>query len=69
MAPGSWLSTYTASLAVRRGLKRAGLRVGRGPRVGAKAEGTLASPDLRPPPLTPRQERKLRRGSGDAPGG
>jgi hypothetical protein len=36
------LSTYSAAVAVRAGLAAAGLELGRGPRVGAKAEGTLA---------------------------
>lgn len=41
MAPGARLSTYSSSLAVRTSLAAAGLRVGRGPRVGGKAQGTL----------------------------
>ncbi len=61
MAPGAWLSTYSASFRVRLGLARAGLRVGRGPRVGAKGEGTLASPDSEPPALAPRIARRLAR--------
>ena len=61
LAPGGWLSTYTASFRVRLGLARGGLAVGRGPRVGAKAEGTLASPDREPPALAPRTARRLAR--------
>jgi len=61
MASGAWLSTYSASFAVRLALARAGLRVGRGARVGAKGEGTLASPDREPPALPPRLERRLAR--------
>jgi tRNA U34 5-methylaminomethyl-2-thiouridine-forming methyltransferase MnmC len=61
MASGSWLSTYSAAFAVRRALAQAGLKVGRGPRVGAKAEGTLASPDVEPPPLSARLVRRLAR--------
>ncbi len=61
LAPGGILSTYSASLRVRTTLAAVGLRVGRGPRVGAKAEGTLASPDLDLPPLAPRTQRKLTR--------
>ncbi|MFT4542751.1 MAG: hypothetical protein ACI841_005055 [Planctomycetota bacterium] len=61
MAPGSWLSTYTASLSVRARLKAAGLRVGPGPRVGDKAQGTLASPDMDPGAFDARTERKLAR--------
>ena len=61
MGPGSMLSTYSAAFAVRLGLARAGLRVGQGPRVGDKAEGTLASPDRWPPPLPPKVVRRLER--------
>jgi tRNA U34 5-methylaminomethyl-2-thiouridine-forming methyltransferase MnmC len=61
LAPQALLSTYSASLAVRTALARAGLRVGRGPRVGAKAEGTLASPARDLPPLERRTARKLER--------
>lgn len=61
MAPGSWLSTYCAATAVRAGLRAAGLRVGAGARVGAKREGTLASPDGEPPPLDPRTQRRIER--------
>lgn len=43
MAPQALLSTYTVSMGVRAGLIAAGLRIGAGPRVGAKASGTLAS--------------------------
>ena len=64
MGPGSWLSTYSATFPVRLALAKAGLRVGRGPRVGAKAEGTLASPDLDPPPLAPKVARRLSRALG-----
>lgn len=59
MAPGSMLSTYSAAFRVRRGLARAGLRVGRGERVGAKAEGTLASPDQALAPLPEKVRRRL----------
>ncbi len=59
MANGSWLATYSVSLAVRAGLAAAGLRVGSGPAVGAKHEGTLASPDEEPPPLAPRTARRV----------
>jgi tRNA U34 5-methylaminomethyl-2-thiouridine-forming methyltransferase MnmC len=59
MAPHAVLSTYSASLAVRAALARAGLRVGAGPRVGAKAEGTLASLRADLPPLGARSLRKL----------
>jgi len=60
MERGSWLATYSASLAVRAGLAAAGLRVGAGPAVGAKREGTLASPDWDPPALAPRTARRVR---------
>jgi tRNA U34 5-methylaminomethyl-2-thiouridine-forming methyltransferase MnmC len=46
MAPGSVLSTYSASLSVRAGLRAAGLQVAPGPRVGTKSSGTIASPDV-----------------------
>ncbi|MCZ6598972.1 MAG: MnmC family methyltransferase [Planctomycetota bacterium] len=45
MAPGSLLSTFSAATRVRVALAGAGLAVARGPRVGTKAEGTLAGPD------------------------
>lgn len=61
MHPDAWLSTYSASLGVRANLVHAGLRVGRGPRVGAKGSGTLASPSGSPEPLDPRTDRKLAR--------
>jgi len=61
LAPEGWLATYSASFAVRLALVRAGLRVGRGPRVGAKSEGTLASPGLDPPAFAPRLARRLER--------
>jgi tRNA U34 5-methylaminomethyl-2-thiouridine-forming methyltransferase MnmC len=59
MAPGARLSTYSSSLAVRAALVRAGLEVGRGPRVGAKASGTLAGRGAALPPLDPRTARRL----------
>jgi tRNA U34 5-methylaminomethyl-2-thiouridine-forming methyltransferase MnmC len=61
MAPGSWLSTYSAATAVRVGLAVVGLNVGAGPRVGRKAEGTIASPDQTPPPFEPRIARRISR--------
>jgi tRNA U34 5-methylaminomethyl-2-thiouridine-forming methyltransferase MnmC len=61
LAGPGWLSTYSASFRVRLALARAGLRVGRGPRVGAKGEGTLASPERVPPELPPRVARRLER--------
>jgi tRNA U34 5-methylaminomethyl-2-thiouridine-forming methyltransferase MnmC len=59
LAPEGWLSTYSAAVRVRLALARAGLNVGRGPRVGAKGEGTLASPTLAPPALAARLARRL----------
>jgi len=61
MAPGSWLSTYSAATAVRAALLAAGLHVGPGPRVGRKAEGTVATPDGTPPPFAERVARRLAR--------
>lgn len=74
MAPGARLSSYTASLTVRTRLAAAGLRVGSGPKVGAKSQGTVAvkdgpgAPALRPlPPRTQAKlARRLERGLGDA---
>jgi tRNA U34 5-methylaminomethyl-2-thiouridine-forming methyltransferase MnmC len=68
MAPRAWLSTYSAAFGVRLALARAGLHVGRGPRVGRKGEGTLASPDLAPPALAPRLARRLERRVREARG-
>jgi tRNA U34 5-methylaminomethyl-2-thiouridine-forming methyltransferase MnmC len=70
MAPGSLLVTYCAASRVRLGLALAGLRVGRGPGTGKKAEGTLASPDAAVPPLPARAAANLARalaehGSGE----
>ena len=65
MAPGSLLSSYTASFWVRLGLLRAGLRVGCGARVGTKSEGTLASTDLELEPLRPKVQRRLARLVGE----
>lgn len=61
MAPGSWLSTYTASLTVRARLVASGLAVGPGARVGTKREGTLASPDRDPGAWPARMAGKLAR--------
>jgi len=61
MAPGSLLSTYTASAKVRARLLAAGLLVGIGPRVGGKAQGTLASPDRPLPELDSRSVGRLMR--------
>ena len=65
MAPGSWLSTYSAATAVRAALLAAGLRVGPGPRVGRKAEGTVATPDGVPPPFEPHVARRIARRGGE----
>ena len=64
MAPQARLSTYAAGTAVRAALHQAGLRVGLGARVGAKREGTLASPAAELPPLSPKQARRLERPAG-----
>ena len=71
MAPRAVLSTYTSAARVRRALAAAGLGRGAGPRVGAKAGGTLASPRGVLPPLGPREARRARpRGQErDASGG
>ncbi len=75
MAPHAILSTYSASLEVRARLAAAGLRVGLGPRVGRKAQGTLASFTAPLPELHPRLQRRIasrgaaRRVRPDAPPG
>jgi chorismate dehydratase len=58
MAPHAVLSTYSSAVQVRRALAASGLRLGRGPRVGTKASGTLASRAAELPPLEPREARK-----------
>jgi len=68
MAPASLLSTYSAAVAVRAGLAAAGLNVGPGARVGTKAAGTLASPDLPLAPFPGRLARRIAR-RADALGG
>lgn len=61
MAPHAILSTYSASLEVRSRLASAGLRVGQGPRVGRKAQGSLASFSAALPELHPRIARRVAR--------
>ena len=61
LAPGGWLSTYSAAFRVRLALAAAGLQVGRGPRVGTKGEGTLARRDAPVPPLPARVSARLGR--------
>lgn len=61
LAPEGLLATYSAAFRVRRALRQAGLRIGRGARVGTKGEGTLASPRRALPALPPRVERRLER--------
>jgi tRNA U34 5-methylaminomethyl-2-thiouridine-forming methyltransferase MnmC len=61
MAPGAVLSTYCAATHVRVHLRAAGLEVGAGPRVGPKAEGTIAARGVRVPPLHPRVQRRIDR--------
>ena len=61
MEPFARLSTYSSSMRVRTRLAAAGLAVGAGPRVGRKAEGTLASRGGAVPPLAGRTARRLER--------
>jgi len=61
VAPGGWLSTYSAAFRVRLALAAAGLEVGQGPRVGTKGEGTLARREAPVPPLPARVSARLRR--------
>jgi tRNA U34 5-methylaminomethyl-2-thiouridine-forming methyltransferase MnmC len=63
MAPGSVLSTYSASLSVRAALAAAGLGVAPGARVGTKTEGTLAGPDLDVEGFDERTRRRIERRS------
>lgn len=67
VTPNAILSTYSASLGVRVALQRAGWTVGRGPRVGTKNEGTLASLHGTVPPLEERTRRKLLRRCSQEP--
>ena len=60
MAPHAVLSTYSSAIRVRRALASAGLRLGRGPRVGTKSSGTLASWGADLPLLEGREARKAR---------
>jgi len=72
LAPGGWLSTYSAAFRVRLALAAAGLEVGQGARVGTKGEGTLARREAPVPPLPPRVSARLRRrlaGAQQRPGG
>jgi tRNA U34 5-methylaminomethyl-2-thiouridine-forming methyltransferase MnmC len=68
MAPGSRLSTYSASMSVRAGLLAAGLRVGPGARDGTKSSGTLASPDKDPGRFDARTQRRLAKRASDLAG-
>lgn len=68
MAPGSRLSTYSASLSVRAALRAAGLGVGPGPRVGTKSSGTLASPDVDLGSFDDRTRRRIERRAGRSAG-
>lgn len=66
MAPGALLATYSAATRVRLALAQAGLGVARGPRVGGKAEGTLAGPGLVPGSADADLARRLARRLGGA---
>ncbi|MFT7676522.1 MAG: tRNA U34 5-methylaminomethyl-2-thiouridine-forming methyltransferase MnmC [Planctomycetota bacterium] len=64
MGPEARLVTYSSSLTVRTSLAAAGLRVGCAPRVGGKAQGTMAccgDPAQPWKALEPRVQAKLRR--------
>jgi hypothetical protein len=61
MLPEALLSTFTSAFAVRAALAAAGLGVGRGPAVGAKRSGTLASHRAPLPALRPAVEARLAR--------
>ncbi len=57
---GIWVS-YTSSSAVREALKRLGFRVGSSTPVGRKSSGTVASLKGKVPPLSQKEEEKLKR--------
>lgn len=61
MAHGAVLSTYSAATRVRVHLRAVGLEVGVGPRVGPKAEGTIAARGAAVPPFHPRVQRRIDR--------
>jgi hypothetical protein len=65
MSSGAVLSTYSAATRVRVHLRAVGLAVGVGPRVGPKAEGTLAARGADVPPLHPRVQRRIDRRAAD----
>jgi tRNA U34 5-methylaminomethyl-2-thiouridine-forming methyltransferase MnmC len=69
MRPRAILSTFTSAFRVRRALSEAGLAVGRGPAVGRKRTGTLASHAADQPPLRPAVAARLARGARFAPEG
>ena len=66
MAPRALLATYSAATEVRVALAEAGLGVRRGPRVGKKAEGTLAGRGLVPPPEDADLARRIARRASPA---
>lgn len=59
--PSAILSTYSAAVRVKIALLAAGWTLGRGPRVGAKSSGTLATNGPVDPPIEPLPARELRR--------
>lgn len=61
MAEPAVLSTYSAATRVRGALAAAGLTVGVGPRLGPKAEGTLATRGLAVPSFDPRTAARVAR--------
>ena len=61
MHPEAILSTYSSATAVKVNLLGAGFRIGKGPKVGDKGTGTLASLGADLPPLPGREMKKLLR--------
>lgn len=61
LASGGRIATYSAATRVRAALAAAGLQVGPTPRLGSKAEGTVASRDAAVSAFDPRTERRVAR--------
>jgi tRNA U34 5-methylaminomethyl-2-thiouridine-forming methyltransferase MnmC len=69
LAPGGRIATYSAATRVRAALAAAGLAVGPTPRLGSKAEGTLAVLGSAAPPFDAPTARRVARRAADLRGG